>query len=325
MAHHSESSPAGALIAAGMAAFADGDNERARQLLSQAVRIAPQDERGWLGLGMALGEPERRIYCLERCLQINPGNVQAQQVLAALRSAAAPPQAPSASAPGTASQAPGAAEPAPASATPLASRLAAAAARKSGDAPPAASAEIAPRSAGAPPLPPAIGESGEIKRRPRISAVVAPPALRPIALSQPHEEGDGPAREGRLSDEEIAEAALHQLLRRDEERESDARRSSAANIAQRYFGRSTTEGGQREQTPPPEALRALGMAPRPRARGRVAALLTVVIGLIIAGALLLGALLRAQEALRLAPDAPYARYAAVVIAVVAPDREAEHP
>jgi tetratricopeptide (TPR) repeat protein len=86
------------LIDEGIAAIRAGDQMRARQLLSQAVQLDPQNERGWLWLSGALPDAAQRRYCLERVLAINPQNEVAKRGLASLTSAA-PPAAPSASAP----------------------------------------------------------------------------------------------------------------------------------------------------------------------------------------------------------------------------------
>jgi hypothetical protein len=85
------------LIDEGIAAIRAGDQMRARQLLSQAVQLDPQNERGWLWLSGALPDAAQRRYCLERVLAINPQNEVAKRGLASLTSAA-PPAAPSASA-----------------------------------------------------------------------------------------------------------------------------------------------------------------------------------------------------------------------------------
>ncbi|PMP73308.1 MAG: hypothetical protein C0183_23065, partial [Roseiflexus castenholzii] len=83
------------LIDEGMAAIRAGDQARARQLLSQAVQLDPQNERGWLWLSGALTDPAQRRYCLERVLAINPKNEIAQRGLASLKPAASSPAAPS--------------------------------------------------------------------------------------------------------------------------------------------------------------------------------------------------------------------------------------
>lgn len=75
---------ASALIQQGLAALRQGDREQAVQILGRAVRIDPTDEEVWLALAEAVAETERRRYCLERCLALNPSNERAQSALAAL-------------------------------------------------------------------------------------------------------------------------------------------------------------------------------------------------------------------------------------------------
>ncbi len=79
------------LIDEGIAAIRADDQMRARQLLSQAVQLDPQNERGWLWLSGALPDAAQRRYCLERVLAINPQNEVAKRGLASLASAASPP------------------------------------------------------------------------------------------------------------------------------------------------------------------------------------------------------------------------------------------
>src|SRR5438552_1091733 len=77
------------LLSAGIAALKAGDNARARELLGQAIRRNPRDERPWLWLSGAVEtDPERR-QCLERVLMLNPHNAAARNGLAMLAAAAA--------------------------------------------------------------------------------------------------------------------------------------------------------------------------------------------------------------------------------------------
>lgn len=61
----------------------DGKHERARQLYSQAVRLAPENSDGWCGLGRLLVEanPERARYCFQRALALDPENKLAELML----------------------------------------------------------------------------------------------------------------------------------------------------------------------------------------------------------------------------------------------------
>jgi tetratricopeptide (TPR) repeat protein len=113
------------LLSAGISALRSGDNIRARELLGQAIRLNPRDERAWLWLSGAVETDAERRQCLERVLTLNPHNVAARNGLAMLAAAAADASttatAPSASAPTPAPAIPPAA-PAPvhvAAATPV--------------------------------------------------------------------------------------------------------------------------------------------------------------------------------------------------------------
>jgi hypothetical protein len=61
-----------------------GDEARARQLLIQAVRANPKDERAWLWLSAVIGDPDKEKDCLRQVLKINPHNEKARQHLARL-------------------------------------------------------------------------------------------------------------------------------------------------------------------------------------------------------------------------------------------------
>lgn len=63
-----------------------GDKERARQIYSKAVRLAPESSDAWSGLGSLLIEqnPERSRYCFNRALAIDPENTLAILMLKTL-------------------------------------------------------------------------------------------------------------------------------------------------------------------------------------------------------------------------------------------------
>jgi len=196
------------LIDEGIAAIRAGDQMRARQLLSQAVQLDPQNERGWLWLSGALPDAAQRRYCLERVLAINPQNEVAKRGLASLTSAA-PPTAPSASASKpitpprsqpvfdplapdvtTKRDRPTSAPPpiaSIASSPPPAPRPSAQATRSATTETPE-SAESARRTAGAPPLPggtpPAAPRPAEPRQRLPESPSAAPP-IDPLASLRP--------------------------------------------------------------------------------------------------------------------------------------------
>jgi tetratricopeptide (TPR) repeat protein len=81
------------LLREGIAALKAGDNARARDLLGQAIRHNPRDERLWLWLSGALETDAERRQCLERVLALNPNNAAARNGLAMLAAAANAPVA----------------------------------------------------------------------------------------------------------------------------------------------------------------------------------------------------------------------------------------
>lgn len=62
----------------------DGDTLAARRLLSDIVKIDPNNEQAWLWLSSAVTDEDRRRECLEHVLRINPGNQAAHLALVAL-------------------------------------------------------------------------------------------------------------------------------------------------------------------------------------------------------------------------------------------------
>jgi pimeloyl-ACP methyl ester carboxylesterase len=65
----------------GIAELESGNPSRAAVLFSQAVRINPNSEIGWLWLGKSCVDPEQKRYCLNRVLTMNPYNLEALQDL----------------------------------------------------------------------------------------------------------------------------------------------------------------------------------------------------------------------------------------------------
>ncbi len=85
------------LLNEGVSALQAGDKARARELLGQAIRHNPRDERAWLWLSGAVETDAERQQCLERVLMLNPQHTAARNGLAVLAAAAAnPPSAPAA-------------------------------------------------------------------------------------------------------------------------------------------------------------------------------------------------------------------------------------
>lgn len=92
----------------GIAAAKAGENDRARELLQQSIRLDPRNEAAWVWLASLARDQRERLFCLQKLLQINPQNETALQALAAMKIApehllgaarSAPPAAASAAAP----------------------------------------------------------------------------------------------------------------------------------------------------------------------------------------------------------------------------------
>lgn len=60
-----------------------GKKQKAQQLLQQILKNEPDNEQAWLWMSAAVPEDKRR-YCLEKALSINPNNQQTKQALAKL-------------------------------------------------------------------------------------------------------------------------------------------------------------------------------------------------------------------------------------------------
>lgn len=73
------------LLAEGMTAAKNGDNEAARDLLTQVIGLNPRSELAWLWMSSVFQTPEQRHDCLLRVLQINPSNEAAKRGIAALQ------------------------------------------------------------------------------------------------------------------------------------------------------------------------------------------------------------------------------------------------
>jgi len=67
------------------------DPVKARQLLSQSLKLDPNNEMAWLWLSRTTDDPARKMQCVERALAINPVNEQALALRAKLRGALATP------------------------------------------------------------------------------------------------------------------------------------------------------------------------------------------------------------------------------------------
>jgi len=72
-----------------------GKRPEARQILSQVVRLEPQNARAWYLLSQVEEIKEQSIYCLEQVLKIQPDNSQALERLRRLAAVAPITRAPS--------------------------------------------------------------------------------------------------------------------------------------------------------------------------------------------------------------------------------------
>lgn len=69
------------LIAEGRDALLAGDKARAQELLQTAVQLDPRSEEAWMWLSGVFTAPDDMAECLQRVLEINPQNEQAQEGL----------------------------------------------------------------------------------------------------------------------------------------------------------------------------------------------------------------------------------------------------
>lgn len=72
------------LFQTGYTAYKAGDKPRAVAVLAQLVQQYPRSERGWFLLGMCMDAADKREYCFQRVLEINPNNADAKKHLAFL-------------------------------------------------------------------------------------------------------------------------------------------------------------------------------------------------------------------------------------------------
>ncbi len=73
------------LITQGIAMVQAGDKKQARQLLGEAIRKYPDDERSWGWFYNVAENDTERLRCIKEVLRINPNNERAKQLLEKLR------------------------------------------------------------------------------------------------------------------------------------------------------------------------------------------------------------------------------------------------
>lgn len=66
----------------GIQAANAGDKEKAYHLFLQAVKLDPNFDQGWAAMGQLLSDPEKKAYCFNKALSLNPDNQTARQCLA---------------------------------------------------------------------------------------------------------------------------------------------------------------------------------------------------------------------------------------------------
>ncbi|MEW5956079.1 MAG: thermonuclease family protein [Chloroflexota bacterium] len=164
-----------------------GDKVTGREYLADILQNDPSNEKAWLWLAAAVESDERRRYCLERVLEINPDNQAARRGLATLPPSPAPP--------------PTEARPSPEITGPLLSRIA------SRQAAPAADIDVGPvKAAGQPPAPvqPDVPVADFSIEPPQIGAVVIEPETPPTTEPPGLEPGEQvPQAEAQEIEEDI--------------------------------------------------------------------------------------------------------------------------
>lgn len=68
-----------------IALIKSGDKKGGQNLLVDVVNSDPKNETAWLWLASVVS-PDKRVFCLEKVLSINPGNLQAKQYLEKINS-----------------------------------------------------------------------------------------------------------------------------------------------------------------------------------------------------------------------------------------------
>lgn len=76
----------------GITAIRANDPKRGRDLLMQALKIEPNNEAAWLWLSRTVDDPERKIQCLERALQVNPDNLQTKTLIEKIKGSSTDPR-----------------------------------------------------------------------------------------------------------------------------------------------------------------------------------------------------------------------------------------
>lgn len=165
-----------ALFREGVLALRDKqDVAQARTLLTQSLKLDPNNEMAWLWLSRTTDDPQKKLQCLERALRLNPQNQQALALRDKLRGSASP----SAGTPPSAKQPPPSSASVPHSLDDL--RAAIEAPPPAAKQPPVIHALHDPSVAARPPLPPAAKQPPVIHAlHDPHAAVQAPPPSRSL-------------------------------------------------------------------------------------------------------------------------------------------------
>ncbi len=67
-----------------------GDKKRGKHLIGEVIKEDPENETAWLWMYNLVAQPEKKQFCLERALAINPENQKARKALANLKQSSSP-------------------------------------------------------------------------------------------------------------------------------------------------------------------------------------------------------------------------------------------
>jgi tetratricopeptide (TPR) repeat protein len=81
-------------LAEGIRCFQAGEMAQARRLLVQAVSTQPRSSEAWLWMGRALDEPDKKLYCFQTSLNLDPDSLEAAEAIFALEHRLAEPYTP---------------------------------------------------------------------------------------------------------------------------------------------------------------------------------------------------------------------------------------
>jgi len=69
-------------------ALSTGDTDQAQKLLTQILQANPKDDEAWYWIAACVSDPERKRYCLQKALALQPENKLARRALDGLEEAA---------------------------------------------------------------------------------------------------------------------------------------------------------------------------------------------------------------------------------------------